>query len=86
MTLALALEYASRNVLINCVAPGFTDTNLTRRTLSEYERSGINANVPIGRMATVEEIAKFILWLGSGENTYIAGQNIAIDGAFSRAG
>ena len=42
------------------------------------------ANVPIGRMATASEIALFVVWLSSSENTYITGQNIAIDGGFSR--
>jgi NAD(P)-dependent dehydrogenase (short-subunit alcohol dehydrogenase family) len=46
--------------------------------------ANITSLVPIQRMATVEEIAEFILWLGGAHNTYITGQNIAIDGGFSR--
>lgn len=84
MTVALALEHAADGILANCVAPGFTDTELTRKMLGEAGIAQLLAKVPIGRMASTEEIAKFIVWLASPENTYITGQNIAIDGGFSR--
>jgi len=84
LTLSLASEHAKDGILANCIAPGFTDTELTRRMLSEEDLSKIILSVPIGRMASVNEIANFILWLGSPLNTYITGQNIAIDGGFSR--
>lgn len=85
MTLALALEYAPFGVLANCVAPGFTDTEMTRSVLSELQINELKTSVPIGRMANVDEIARFIVWLASPENSYITGQNITIDGGFSRA-
>jgi 3-oxoacyl-[acyl-carrier protein] reductase len=84
MTIALAAEYAVDGILANCVAPGFTDTELTQNMLGEEGIRRILANVPIGRMATVSEIAHFVVWLSGSENTYITGQNIAIDGGFSR--
>jgi len=84
ITLALALEHAADGILANCVAPGFTDTELTREMLGEAGIAQLLAKVPIGRMARPEEIAKLIVWLASPENTYITGQNIAIDGGFSR--
>jgi 3-oxoacyl-[acyl-carrier protein] reductase len=52
--------------------------------LGEAGIAKLLAKVPIGRMASPEEIAKLIVWLSSSENTYITGQNIAIDGGFSR--
>lgn len=84
LTLTIAAEHASDGILANCVAPGFTDTELTHKILGEDGISKILSTVPIRRMANVEEIAKFVVWLGSQENSYISGQNIAIDGGFSR--
>lgn len=84
LTLALAAEYASHGILANCVAPGFTNTELTQKILGMEGIANIASLVPMRRMATVEEIAEFILWLGGTHNTYITGQNIAIDGGFSR--
>jgi 3-oxoacyl-[acyl-carrier protein] reductase len=52
--------------------------------LSADDLKNIILSVPIGRMANVNEIANFILWLSSPMNSYITGQNIAIDGGFSR--
>ena len=84
MTLAIAAEHSHNGILANCVAPGFTDTELTRRVLGEEEIRNISAMVPIHRMATTKEIASFVTWLASDENTYITGQNITIDGGFTR--
>lgn len=84
LTLSFASEYARDGILANCIAPGFTDTELTRRMLTTDDLKNILLSVPIGRMANVNEIANFILWLGSPMNSYITGQNIAIDGGFSR--
>jgi NAD(P)-dependent dehydrogenase (short-subunit alcohol dehydrogenase family) len=85
MTLSLAIEHGVDGIIANCVAPGFTDTELTRRVLGDEQIQRLVLNVPMRRMASVEEIARFIVWLGSSENNYITGQNIAIDGGFSRA-
>ena len=84
LTLSLAAEHAADGILANCVAPGFTDTELTQKMLGEEGIRKILATVPIRRMASVEEIARFVVWLSSQENSYITGQNIAIDGGFSR--
>lgn len=84
MTLSLAAEHAADGILANCVAPGFTDTELTHKMLGDEGIRQILSTVPIRRMAGVDEIAKFVVWLGSPENSYITGQNIAIDGGFSR--
>ena len=84
LTLSLAAEHAADGILANCVAPGFTDTELTQKMLGEEGIRKILTTVPIRRMANVEEIARFVVWLSSPENSYITGQNIAIDGGFSR--
>lgn len=85
LTLAMANEFASQNILCNSVAPGFIDTDMTRKNLGQEGIAKMLQSVPAGRLATVDEIAKFIVWLGSDQNTYISGQNIAIDGGFTRA-
>ncbi len=84
MTNALAAEVADKGVLANCIAPGFIDTALTRNVLGEEGIANLVAQVPVGRLGRAEEIAAFVSWLASPENTYISGQNIAIDGGFTR--
>ena len=85
MTLAMANELAEQNILCNCVAPGFIDTEMTWNNLGQSGVEKILENVPIKRLAKVEEVANLVYMLGSEQNTYISGQNIAIDGGFTRA-
>ena len=84
LTAALAAEVAKHGILANCVAPGFIDTELTRRNLGEDGIRKVVSEVPAGRLGQPEEIAGLIAWLVGPENTYISGQNIAIDGGFTR--
>lgn len=85
MMVALALEHAADGILANCVSPGVTDTELTRKVLGEEGIRQLVSSVPARRMAKVEEIARLVVWLGGPDNTYVTGQNIAIDGGFTRA-
>lgn len=85
MTVAIANEYASKGILANSISPGFVDTEMTRQNLTPIEISQRVSQIPINRIASPEEIAKFAKWLCTEENTYISGQNIAIDGGFTRA-
>jgi 3-oxoacyl-[acyl-carrier protein] reductase len=84
MTAALSAEVACKGILANCVAPGFVDTKLTRRVLGEKGMREIAQQVPIKRLGQPSEIAALVSWLVSPENTYISGQNIVIDGGFTR--
>ena len=84
MTASLAAEVAESGVLVNSVAPGFIDTELTRKVLGEQGMQEMATKVPIRRMGKPEEVARLVLWLASNENTFVSGQNIAIDGGFSR--
>lgn len=84
LTVSLSAEYSSRGIMVNCVAPGFIDTSLTRRMLTPNEITDLVSRVPIARLGTVSEIANLVLWLSSVENTFTTGQNIAIDGGFTR--
>lgn len=85
LTLAMANEFASQGVLCNCVAPGFIDTEMTWKNLGTAGVEKMLETVPINRLARVEEVANLVYMLGSDNNTYISGQNIAIDGGFTRA-
>ena len=80
---ALALEVAAKNVLVNCVAPGVVDTELTRTVLGEKGIAELVDRIPVGRLARPEEIARYIRFLASEENTYMTGQNIVVDGGFT---
>ena len=84
MTAALAAEVAGDGVLANCVAPGFVETDLMTNLLSEEQRAALAAQVPMKRFARPEEIAAFVVWLCSPENTYISGQQLVIDGGYTR--
>lgn len=84
LTVSLSAEYSSRGIMANCVAPGFIDTSLTRKTLKPNEIVDLVARVPASRLGNVEEVSKLVLWLSSEENTFTTGQNIAIDGGFTR--
>jgi NAD(P)-dependent dehydrogenase (short-subunit alcohol dehydrogenase family) len=84
MTAALAAEVASDGVLVNCVAPGIIDSDMTRQVLGAQGIAELAAQIPLGRLGRPEEIAAFVAWLVSPENSYISGQNLAIDGGFTR--
>ena len=84
MTLALAVEHAVDGIIANSIAPGFIDTDLTHSMLSDAGIKALIAKVPANRLGHVDEIARLTLWLSSDENTFIVGQNIAIDGGFTR--
>ena len=85
LTLSLAIEHAAAGILANCVSPGFVDTEMTQRILGADGIKDVLKSVPIGRLAQPSEIARLVLWLAGEENTYVTGQNIAIDGGFTRA-
>lgn len=85
MTVAMSNEFASHGVLCNSVAPGFIDTEMTWKNLGEDGVQKMLENIPIKRLAKVEEVAKLVYFLGSKDNTYITAQNISIDGGFTRA-
>jgi NAD(P)-dependent dehydrogenase (short-subunit alcohol dehydrogenase family) len=84
LTAAISAEVASDGVLVNSIAPGFIDTELTRNVLGVDGMNELAQQVPAKRVGTVEEIAKFVAWLAGPDNTYISGQNIAIDGGYTR--
>ena len=84
LTAAISAEVAIDGVLVNSVAPGFIDTELTRSVLGIEGMNQLALQVPIHRVGTPQEVAVFVAWLAGPDNTYISGQNIAIDGGFTR--
>ena len=78
-TKSVAKELASRNILANCVAPGFIKTDMID-VLSDSVKESINAQIPLKKMGTAEEVAKAVYFLGNEENTYITGQVLNVDG------
>jgi len=83
MTRTVAIDLAPYNILVNAVSPGFTNTELTKTSLSTEERESMSNLIPIGRFAEPKEIAKTVLFLSSSWNTYITGQNIVVDGGYT---
>lgn len=82
-TRTMALELGRDNVLVNAVAPGFVNTELTKQNNTPEQISEIESKLPLGRMAEPEEIARFVYFLASDENTFITGQTILIDGGYT---
>jgi len=82
LTKSLALEFASYNVLINSVAPGYVDTELITKYNTDLELEKIKKTIPIQRFAKKIEISELVKFLCSEENSYITGQIITIDGGY----
>ena len=82
LTRTLAVEVASRGIMVNALSPGFTLTELTRSTLSPEEIEALANQVPARRFAVPEEMAQVALFLTSDANSYLTGQNIVVDGGF----
>jgi len=82
MSKALAAEVASRNITVNCVAPGFIATPMTDE-LNEKQRESVMQKVPIGRLGEPREIAAATLYLASREAAYITGQTLHVNGGMA---
>jgi 3-oxoacyl-[acyl-carrier protein] reductase len=78
-TKALAQELATRNICVNCIAPGFIQTQMTG-ALTEAQKEGILKKIPMGRMGETQDIANAAVFLASNLSDYITGQVITVDG------
>lgn len=83
ITQTLAVELAPYNILVNTVCPGFTLTELTRKNNTQEQIDEISEFIPMKRMAEPIEQAQVIAFLVSDKNTYVTGQQIAVDGGYA---
>ncbi len=79
MTRSLAREIGSRAITVNCVAPGFIDTDMTR-ALSDAQRSALLGAIPLGRLGRPEDVAAAVLFLASPTAAYITGATVHVNG------
>jgi 3-oxoacyl-[acyl-carrier protein] reductase len=83
MTRALAVELSPHGILVNAVAPGYVNTEMTKRNNSAQEIAAIEKTLPLGRLAEPEEIAEVVWFLSSSRNSYMTGQTLVADGGFT---
>ena len=76
---SLAREVGSRNITVNCVSPGFIDTDMTR-ALPDAQRDALLAHIPLGRLGKVEDIGHAVAFLASAQAAYITGANLHVNG------
>ncbi len=79
MTRSLAREIGSRNVTVNCVAPGFIDTDMTR-ALSEDQKKALLGQIPLGRLGNPDDVAAAVLFLASQQAGYVTGTTLHVNG------
>jgi 3-oxoacyl-[acyl-carrier protein] reductase len=79
MSRALAREIGSRNITVNCIAPGFIDTDMTK-VLNEQQSEAILQQIPMGRLGQPQEIASAVLFLASKEASYVTGTTMHVNG------
>ncbi|MEW4447764.1 3-oxoacyl-[acyl-carrier-protein] reductase [Qipengyuania sp. JC766] len=82
MSKSLAQELASRNITVNCVAPGFIRTAMTE-ALTDDQRAGINSRIPAGRMGEGGDIGAAVAYLASDEAGYVTGQTLHVNGGMA---
>jgi 3-oxoacyl-[acyl-carrier protein] reductase len=79
MTKSLARELGSRNITVNCVAPGFIDTDMTR-ALSDDQRKALLEHIPLGRLGTAQDVAAAVAYLASPGGGYVTGAVLHVNG------
>jgi 3-oxoacyl-[acyl-carrier protein] reductase len=84
MTRALAREIGSRGITVNCVAPGFIDTDMTR-ALDEAQAKALLAQIPLGRLGSAGEVAAAVVFLASAAGAYVSGATLHVNGGMYMA-
>ena len=84
MSKSLAIEYAKKNITVNCVSPGFIKTNMTDN-ISEKFKSELVSRIPMNRLGTGEDISNTIAFLSSDSSSYITGETIHVNGGMYMA-
>ena len=80
LTQVMALEWADRAVRVNAIAPGWVETDLVGELFASRHGEGLLADIPMGRLATPEDIAGAAVWLASDASRYVTGSIIVVDG------
>ena len=84
MTRSLARELGSRNITVNCVAPGFIDTDMTR-ALSQEQRQALLGQIPLGRLGAAQDVAAAVSYLASPGGGYVTGTVLHVNGGMYMA-
>ena len=84
MSKSLAIEYAKKNININCISPGFIETAMTEK-IDEKFREVIISKIPSGRLGEPDDIANTVLFLSSNQSNYINGETIHVNGGMYMA-
>jgi len=79
LTKSMAREFASRNINVNAIAPGYIETEMTKK-IDEKQKEKIITMIPSGKLGTVEDVAKTAVFLASDDSSYITGAVINLDG------
>jgi 3-oxoacyl-[acyl-carrier protein] reductase len=82
MTRALARELGSRNITVNCVAPGFIETDMTA-ALSDEQQKSLLGQIPLGHLGKPADVAHAVAYLASPEASYVTGQEIQVNGGMN---
>jgi len=80
LTKVMALEWAARNVRVNAIAPGWTDTDFTTELFASRHGEGLLADIPMGRLAAAEDVTGAAVYLASAASAYVTGAVLVIDG------
>ena len=84
MSKSLAIEYAKKNITINCVSPGFIQTSMTAN-IAEKVKLFLTSRIPMGRLGTGEDVSNCVAFLSSNESSYITGETIHVNGGMYMA-
>ena len=79
MSKSLAIEYAKKNITINCVSPGFIESNMTLN-IAEKVKLYLTSRIPMGRLGRGEDVSNCVAFLSSNEASYITGETIHVNG------
>jgi 3-oxoacyl-[acyl-carrier protein] reductase len=79
MARSLARELGSRSVTVNCIAPGFIDTDMTR-ALADDQRDVLQNQIPLGRLGSPDDVAAAVAFLASDAAQYITGETLHVNG------
>ena len=82
LTKSLAREFGSRNITVNAIAPGYVSTDMTEK-LNEKQKEALINQIPLGKIALPEDIAKAVSFLSSSDADYITGQTLVVDGGLT---